>query len=333
MILAILKLPFRVARRLKQFVVSRMWWRIFLYDVNRFRKYSGSFNRVTDTVLAARITMAYHVLEKGLTMPNRRMGFGKDTVKDLIALITTYESRFGDKNSQVLHAAACIVAYWELHAEMKDLMQEEPEFWQALQAFVETRQEKAAVMLAFSREEFFSKNEASFPDFAHSRHTSRYFSGSVEMEFIRKAVALAMTAPSACNRQYVRVHCVADHAMRDQILALQNGNRGFGCDADKLLVVTADIAGLRWHEERNDIFTNAGIFIMNLSYALHYYQLGSCILNWSVSSKKDLAAREILSLSASETLVALLAVGPLPDTVAVAASPRKPLEEVLIEHG
>ena len=49
-----------------------------------------------------------------------------------------------------------------------------------------------------------------------------------------------MTAPSACNRQYVRVHSVGDIEMKKAILSLQNGNRGFGENADKLLVVTAD---------------------------------------------------------------------------------------------
>ena len=96
--------------------------------------------------------------------------------------------------------------------------------------------------------------------------------------------------------------------------------------------MTADLQGLRWHEERNDLYTNAGIMLMNLSYALHYYGLGSCILNWSVAPMKDCKARELLSLSASETIVSLLAVGELPKTVQICPSPRKSLTEILINH-
>ena len=99
-----------------------------------------------------------------------------------------------------------------------------------------------------------------------------------------------------------------------------------------MLVVTADLSGLRWHEERNDLYTNAGIFIMNLSYALHYKHIGSCILNWSVNKKKDLTARKVLMLPESETIVAVLAIGALPEEVKIAASPRKELVDILVEH-
>ncbi len=141
------------------------------------------------------------------------------------------------------------------------------------------------------------------------------------------------TAPSACNRQYVRVHCLSGKRQIAGVLALQNGNRGFGHLADKLLVVTADLEGITGVEERNDLFTNGGMFLMNLSYALHYHGIGHCILNWSVNPLRDQELRGVVELAPSECVVALLACGIPPGEFDVAASPRKAVDDLFVPHG
>lgn len=321
-----------LVHRFIKFKNNRDGLQVLRYDRMRFFKYSGSFNRQSRNVLLARIIMAYHVLEKGLTMPEMRMGFGKWAVLELIELIEKYKLRYGFKDAQVVHAASCVVSYLELHKQAEYDMDLDSSYWNRIRDFVSKNSAPMAQMIFKSRESFFAEVEQPFPLFAASRHTVRWFDGKVVDDDLRSAVKLAMTAPSACNRQYVRVHSVGDTEMKKAILSLQNGNRGFGENADKLLVVTADLSGLRWHEERNDLYTNAGIFIMNLSYALHYKHIGSCILNWSVNKKKDLTARKVLMLPESETIVAVLAIGALPEEVKIAASPRKELVDILVEH-
>lgn len=322
--------PFVHAWR-RVFIVSFRWKKLFSYDRLRFKKYSGSFNQANEMCALSRIIMAYHVLEKGLTMPNRRLGFGREAVLNLIYLIEAFYLQFG-KHEQVSHAAGCVATYLKLHQDEKFDMASDPEFWERINTFVLKQKSTPVEMISITRDAFFALTQADFEQFAKSRHTVRYFEGEVDKQKIEKAVTLAMTAPSACNRQYIRIHCVSNHETRDAILALQNGNRGFGNTADKLLVITADLQGLRWHEERNDLYTNAGIMLMNLSYALHYCQLGSCILNWSVSPENDQKARKILLLPNSETIVAILAIGELPKTLQICPSPRKSLSEVLIHH-
>jgi len=142
-------------------------------------------------------------------------------------------------------------------------------------------------------------------------------------------VCLAMTAPSACDRQHARVYCVANQKLKDEVLSSQHGNRGFGSDADKVLIVTADLRSIRWAEERNDLFTNAGIFIMNLSYALHYNKVAHCILNWSVGEISDRALHKLVGIPECERIAAIIACGGMPEEVDIAASPRKPLDHIL----
>jgi hypothetical protein len=71
------------------------------------------------------------------------------------------------------------------------------------------------------------------------------------------------------------------------------------------------------------------MFAMSLIYALHSLGLGTCCLNWSVEQDADLRLRSVAQIAPSENVIMLLAVGHLPDELAVACSPRKDLSDVL----
>ncbi len=321
----------RLIRRIKN-NPSRRVKSLFAYDCARFVRYAGSIAAPTRGALLARIIMAYHVLEKGITMPRRHLGFGRAAVLDLISQIERFEAQFGREEAQVDHAVGVVKEYYAAHQEAHFDMSTDAEYWGRIEQFCMAHSAvPSSAQVTTTREAFFSHNEDPFPLFAASRHTSRYYEGVVEVERIMSAVELAMTAPSACNRQFIKVYCVSNHEKRDAVLALQNGNRGFGMDADKLLVITADLAGDRWMEERNDLYTNAGIFIMNLCYALHYHKVAHCILNWSVKPEQDREAHTVLAVPESEAIAAILSCGNAPERFMVAASPRKHVRDIFRE--
>lgn len=311
---------------------SRLARRMFAYDCKRFARYAGGFNAEPREASLARIIMAYHVLEKGLTMPRRHLDFGHAAVLNLIDLIVDFEKRFGITEDQVNHAVGCVKEYLGIHTAADFDMTNDSSFWNRVKVFcAEHESIDPSKQIETTRDAFFANNEAAFPVFAASRHTSRHYEGVVEIERIKAAVKLAMTAPSACNRQFVKVYCVSNHETRDKLLSYQNGNRGFGYDADKLLVVTADLYGNRWAEERNDLYTNAGIFIMNLCYSLHYHKIAHCILNWSVSPESDCAAHRLLNVPDNELITMVLSCGNVPQKFYIASSPRKSVEDVFTE--
>lgn len=70
------------------------------------------------------------------------------------------------------------------------------------------------------------------------------------MEDLMQAIELAQNAPSACNRQPGRVHLVENDLLKHKILDIQGGNRGFGHMADKVLIVTVELAGYRGTAEK-----------------------------------------------------------------------------------
>lgn len=321
----------RIYRRIRM-MPSFVAWRLFAYDRGRFIRHAGAFHPESRAASLARIIMAYHVLEKGITMPRRHLDFGHSAVLDLISLVEDFERRFGVDEPQLKHAIGCVKEYFSLHVAARFDFSKDEVYWDRIKTFCSSFEDvPSSHQKEMSREMFYGHNDAPFPVFARARHTLRHYQGSVSVERIKVAVELAMTAPSACNRQYVKVHCVSNHKIRDEIFGLQNGNRGFGGDADKLLVITADLLGLRWAEERNDVYTNAGIFIMNLCYSLHYNKVAHCILNWSVPPENDRAARSKLNLPESEAIVAILCCGNAPESILVASSPRKDVGDVFYE--
>lgn len=321
----------RVYRRIKSgpLAVVRL---LFSYDRKRFVRHAGAFNPDSREASVARIIMAYHVLEKGITMPRRHLDFGHSAVLNLIELIERFEIKFGSGEPQVDHAIGCVKEYLDIHKKESFDTSRDEVYWNRVKTFCTARITiPSSKQLSITREQFFANNDAPFPIFAISRHTSRHYEGVVDVERIKSAVRLAMSAPSACNRQYVKVYCVSNHKTRDRIFELQNGNRGFGADADKLLVITADLHGNCWAEERNDLYTNAGIFIMNLAYSLHWHKIAHCILNWSVIPSSDISAHQLLSIPENEIITMLIACGNAPTHFSIAASPRKELSEVFRE--
>lgn len=308
---------------------KRGMWKIFQYDLIRFWHYSGAGKNLSREARLAPIVMDYHIVEKGLTMPNRRLDFGHDVVSRLIKQLQVFLQN-ETMDGQILHAIGVLKAYQAMHATFdKDA---NPDYWNALDSFLKKYPNiPVANQPHFTREEFYAHAKGSFEAFAHSRHTLRHYEGSLDIEKVRKAVALATTAPSACNRQHCRVYVISDHALRDQVLAVQNGNRGFGHLADKLIVLTADLADVCGRQERTDIFVNGGIFLMNLCYALHYYEVAHCILNWSAYPERDQELRALLPIGNSETPVAILSCGEAPQEFDVAASPRKEFDAIYKE--
>ena len=311
--------------------------RDFLWDFARYWNHSGRANPEARDALLAKIIMTYHVLEKGLTMPARRLGFGKDVVQRLMSFVDEYVGRYGLDNWQVRHAVGVLKEYRELHLTMRySFPSEEDEYWRTLATFLSKHPDiTASHQIHITRDDFFALTNSPFPEFAKSRHMVRnYALEELPTERVIDAVKIALSAPSACNRQYTRCHCLSDKRICQALLSLQRGNRGFGPLASKVLVITVDREGIDSTGERNDIYTNGGMFLMNLCYALHYCNVAHCVLNWSRSADDDDAARSIIGnhLKKSETIVALLSCGIAPDEFDVAMSPRKELAEVLVIH-
>lgn len=301
----------------------------YAYDAKRFTQYSNSFYKWDSSEkLIGQIVAEYHVIEKGLTMPNMKLGFGIDMMKSLIEHCKLYRLHFNNTNEQFLHALGVIAEYRLFH-ERNNYVVNEMLVISIDELLSQSDCSYSSPQLAMSRDDYFKFSYASFEDFSSSRHSLRNFSGTIDVGLLEKAVRLSQNAPSACNRQPSRVYIIQDKKIIKQILALQTGNRGFGHLADKLVILTGELGGFLSLSERNDVFLNVGIYAMNLLYALHYYQIGTCALNWCSMPDQDQKLRRICDIIPSENVILIIACGGVPDKFKIALSYRNDYLSIL----
>ena len=302
---------------------------VFSYNKRRFKKYSG-VNNDSQTKDMAFITWLYHVVEKGLAMPSMRMGFGIDKIKMLSCKIYFCYEKYG-MQPQIQSAISVIKEYDRVHKESGFRLDSE------IQSIIDKvcidfPKVAPLIQTTFTRDEFFALSSADFYQFSKSRHSVRNFSGTISLKQITDAIDLARFCPSACNRQPVRVHVIVNKELKDACLALQNGNRGFGNLSDKLLIITGDLSTVLGGQEFFDLATNVGIFIMNLSYALHYNKVAHCILNWYAMPKQDMELRKLVNIPKEECVYALIVCGDVPEKFKVVMSPRIDVNNIYTVH-
>lgn len=315
------------------------WWRkyqekkninyYYNYDISRYITHSNSFNRWDNPEkLIGQIVAEYHVIEKGLTMPDMRLGFGQLVLNDLISHCDLYALLFDINNEQFVYAIRVISEYKLEHEKNRYQLTNELvlSINNILSKYVEV---PPSEQICMNKDDYFKYNQSSFEKFSNSRHSLRNFCGSVDTETIIKAVSLAQNAPSGCNRQPSRVYLVQEKLRIKQVLNVQTGNRGFGHLADKLIVLTTELGGFLALKERNDAYVNGGIYAMNLLYALHYHQIGACPLNWCADPVQDLELRKICDIPPSESVILIIACGSIPDNFKLATSHRNKVSKIL----
>jgi nitroreductase len=156
-----------------------------------------------------------------------------------------------------------------------------------------------------------SKN---YQDFVNSRHSIRHFSDRpVELEKVKDAIRLAQLTPSACNRQGWRTRIISDKSVLENVLKNQNGNRGFGQEIDKLLLVTADLRFFNSDREVFQAYIDGGMYAMSLINSLHYECIGTIPLSGSLTPVQEANVRNILKLDDAEVIILFIGVGNYPE--------------------
>lgn len=277
--------------------------------------------------LENRLLVGGHIIEKGITMPNRRYGFGLGVVRMMLSLCNKYIDRYGTDSEQLLYAVDDLREYLDIHQTAKyelpvDIVKNIVEIQK-----LGGQDFKPVNCLDVKKSDFF-KETSDFKDFAYSRHTSRWFNGEpVENDLITKAIDLARTAPSACNRQSIKVYVVAGEK-KEQVIGLQNGNRGFGDNIGQMLIITSN--QIDWDEEfRTSAYLDGGIFTMNLLYALHYFKICACTLNAHLNIRKQAKLRKIVGMDKAEIPVCFIAIGKPKERMRIAKSRRLSLSNIL----
>jgi nitroreductase len=305
-------------------------------DSYRYLRYSRTLTpRSKRERYRALLTATYHTLEKALSLPTPRPGFGRDTAESLAKELQCYIAIYGDDDLTAT-VTAVLQEYCDFNASHGVALPHIVRTFFTTSASDSSTHlgHKPGGVLEVSRSAVQRAAAAPFDVFVRARYSVRDFAPSpVEVDRIRQAVVLATRTPSVCNRQAWRVHCYQGTDACARLLKYQNGNRGFTQAVGTLLIVTCDLSAFAGGAERNEPFVDGGMFAMSLVYALHSMGLGTCCLNLCQSPNAARLLRRKANIRAEETFIVMIAVGELPDAFRVTYSARRTLTQVLTLHG
>lgn len=312
----------------KQILLWRMTYLTYGADVKKYFRIIKKKSSIQDIYLG-KITANYHVIEKGLTMPEPRLGFGENQILYLCRLLNEYNNlKFDTSVFEIDHAARVLNEYIIFHRDCRFNLKP-----QIIEIIQETTTQlncyNSSLQLNFTKEDYLKSVTSAFPEFSQSRHSVRNYSQErIPIDELMDAVRLAQNSPSSCNRQPVRIYIVTKKSVMKDILELQGGNRGFGHLAAALYVVTTNNLLFPDVLERWQAPINAGFFGMALLYALHSKKIGAVALNWSKDYRYDNKLRDLINIPENEQIQFVVSCGYLLGEFKVAAAPRMNVESI-----
>ena len=305
---------------------------IAAYDRNRYLRYSSARSPfISRANLAARITASYHGIEKGLSLPDPRDGFGATALRRLFEQLRVYRERFGD-DELTFTAIGVISAYLQYHRD-RGVPESTLPYYKELNAIVGDCPDLRtnAGVRTVHRSDVEKAVSGVTLDFFTTRSSVRQFADRpVTREQLEFAARAALKSPAVCNRQFGRIRVLVDRAQIDQALAIQGGANGFADNVPALAILTTRLTSYFGAGERTQAWTDGGMFAMSFVLGLHATGLGTVCLNWSKGADKDRELATAFGIDENEVIIMLVGFGALRDRYNVASSLRRDLSDVLV---
>lgn len=298
---------------------------------NYYKRYVKNSFRVkccnNEKQYEASITRLYHTVEKGLAYLDYRPGFGKDNMEALILLLEQYAEFYSTDKFFYRTALSVIYEYIRKNKEHGHTDKELEKRVAALPG----KPNNLGGTITFTPLTREQLDKANFEDISQKRHSIRHFSKRpLDLELIKDALELAQHTPSACNRQGWRAYIVGDKDVLGEILRNQNGNRGFGQEFDKLIVVTGDLRYFNRDRELWQVFIDGGMYAMRILDSLFYKGIATVPLGGALTKEQEKNVRKIMKLNDAEVLIMFIGIGNYPDICQTARSERRPVEYIVV---
>lgn len=270
-----------------------------------------------------------HSIEKGLSLNNPKPLFGKQKIRDIMALLQQYDDGYSNFPQQM--ALGALNTYVQIH---RDQGVDDP-LIADVEHFLEQHQSAGGELTGGIKAfEFPLKDPSDASALLATRSSCRMFdTRPIPQALLERVVGLAQRAPSQCNRQSSQVHVYQNPADIERLLLLQGGSRGFAESVGNLMVVTSDVAAWSGPGQRNQPYVDGALFAMGLLLAAHSVDLLGCPLNLAITNAVERKIKETGRIPEDERLIMMIAIGyPKTESLTVASSPRRALSEVFHLH-
>ncbi|WP_196304646.1 nitroreductase family protein [Rhodococcoides fascians] len=255
-----------------------------------------------------------HRLEKGLVSKPRRDSFAGDFIQRTVNTAALYLQEQGGRDELELRWFKDVLdMYFRETSNSKDTrVIAARQRWSSLTETLplsSTRVEKSHPFVHSALSNAEEKYRA-LTEIAHHRRSIRQFETKpVPRSLIEQAAEIGLTAPSACNRQSLRVIAVDDPALRVAISEVPMGTAGFAEQIPTICVVVGQLRGYEHERDRHAIYVDGGLFVTGFILGLEGLGLNSCCINWPDLDQKEAAMKKLVSLDDDERIIMLVAVG------------------------
>lgn len=288
-------------------------------------KYLGAVSTYNDKLkLEAKLSILGHALEKGLSLPNPKNGFGEKKVVEIFRLLDIYEREYNDMDFikslvEILHA------YFQFNIRCGHVNESLFKKFKTDYSKIIIEGDTGVELIKKNEIETFSK--INFDSFSKSRHSVRDFSGlPVDINIVLQAIEISRKTPSSCNRQPWRVYVIKDAEKRKSIFEWQLGTRGFSESIGVIIVITCSLK-YYFLGETHQGYIDGGLYSMTVIYALHSLGLGAIPLTLGLPSNKLRYLYRELDIKKDEMPIMMIGVGVLKENFVVARSVRKEITE------
>ncbi|MFT6834216.1 MAG: nitroreductase [Francisellaceae bacterium] len=299
-----------------------------------YLKFKKSFTNDSDkkdvSSLKSWILQDKHRIEKGLSLPSPRFGFGRDVLLRLHKNLQDYQA-VHEKDYVYYIGVGAYRAYVEYHTAYHEQLP--LEITHLIDIYRDDFSVEQTSVVGLKNISQSTMNSSTLSDFFESRSSCRKFNKDslIADETLYEAIRMAKQSPSVCNRQPWRVHFFSEGKVK-KILSLQNGNVGFGDEVPYVAVVTCDLKAFYAPSERNQAFVDGGLFSMSFLLALHSLDIQACALNWCDTFGVRRKFSKLGFVDNSEVVIMIIAFGYAENGATCAKSPRLDTENFLKFH-
>ena len=262
-------------------------------------RYEALTSRYSSDFSNANLRRCIHRIEKGLTNKHPRKKFGHSVLLELSNEIDRLNNISNIDQNEIfwaIHTLESYLAHTEDPVRVKNCLMK-------LQALSTT-------MELASEQDSSNMDSATLNKLFNTRKSVRYYlPQKPNPSSIHRAVNMAKTAPSACNRQPFHLRLLEERSDIQYIGGMAPGTNGFLNNIPTLGVLIGHASAFRYSRDRHLIHLDGGLFLGHLLPALTSFNISTCVLNWTPDWKSDRAAIKYLKLDLSKTVICLLAMG------------------------
>ena len=275
------------------------------------------------------ILLLSHSLEKGMGIDNPKIGFGQEKAKKLLDAIAAFTLCVKvPKSSYVYNEGMSVLGQYikftmDSGCEVTELEKNYRELLNCYGCDVQNAgYEYVDVAALYDRVDL----NASLRFLASRRSIRSYEKRPVEGDVVEKVLAAAASAPSACNRQPVKVYWTNTDTEVEKISKLIPGNKGFEDKIPNWAIVAVD-RNMFGEQECLQWYLNGGIYAAHLVLSFHAFHIGACIFQMPIVWKYIQEIKEIAGIPKHYAIACIIGFGYPKEKVKCLCATRKSASE------